>query len=624
MLKFPFKKKQEFAVILETFEELDINTKFKIREIDHLEDIPSDKSYFEFLERLASYYCLDSIIFLKRIRKFLDNKELEVEEIIGDIKYIPEALNSSTQLTKDQTYIVNEITKFIYNPEYKANLIHGVTGSGKTEIYKKLILETIKNKKSVILMLPEVSLATQFEKLLKKQLEGLVEIFGFHSATSVSHKKELWSKLLHKTPILIVGVHLPVLLPISNLGLIIIDEEHDVGYQEKKHPKINSKEAAILRASYNKIPIVLGSATPSISSIYNIKNKNWNLFELKKRFSGQFPKVEIVNLKEDKKNKNFWISQKLEDAIGSQLEKKEQTIVFINRRGYSFFVQCKCSSCSVSLTLHGYEKLICHYCGFNKILPQNCDSCKKDSKNFLKKGLGTQQVTDILQALYPEAKIARADVDSTVDRKKWAETIKNFEEGHIDILVGTQTVTKGYHFPKVTLVGVIWADVNLNFPVYNCAEITLQQLIQVAGRAGRQSENSKVIIQTLINHKIYDFINEADYMKFYDFEIEKRKMVEYPPIIRLAEIELKNTDEQKIESDSENLANFLNDIIERENLPVTLLGPALPPVAMIKKTHARKIYLKCNNINILQKLYKIIDYKNYSSSIFFTPNPISH
>jgi len=321
-----------------------------------------------------------------------------------------------------------------------------------------------------------------------------------------------------------------MILPIANLGLVIVDEEHESGYQEKKHPKINTKDAAIIRSNMTGCPIILGSATPSISSLFNVKTKKWKFFQLKKRFAGTFPKIRTVFLNTKKFRKNFWISKELEDAIREKIASKEQVIIFLNRRGFSFFVQCKncsfifqCQNCSVSLTLHKDKRLTCHYCQYAIFQPERCPECKKHEKQFIKKGIGTQQVVTIIEELFPAAKIARADLDTTIRKKLWSQTIHDFEQGNIDILVGTQTITKGFHFPNVTLVGILWADLNLHFPIFNATETTLQQLIQVAGRAGRQHNESEVIVQTMSNHPVFNYLNETDYLKFYSSEIEKKE-----------------------------------------------------------------------------------------------------
>lgn len=624
IVQVPLQNRIELAFVESLTQNLDLSWKFKIKEAISLENIPIDAHYSKFIEHLSYYYQIDPIHFFKRVRHFLQEKEQSEEIPVRSI----ESEIKDVKLTPEQQDIVDTLISSFSLEKYYPALLHGVTGSGKTEIYKQLIIKTIKDNKSVVLLLPEVSLAVQFHELLKRQLPSDIAIFGFHSATSVKEKRILWQNLLAKKPMLIIGVHLPMLLPIPNLGLMLIDEEHDVGFQEKKHPKINTKEAAIMRANINNIPIILGSATPSISSLYNVKMRGWHFFELKNRFAGAFPTVTTVKLTDREKRKNFWISALLEKAILDRLEKKEQTIIFLNRRGHSFFVQCKncayvatCSNCSVSLTLHNDQKLKCHYCNYSQPEFFNCPSCKKN--DLIKKGIGTQQVVTVLEKLFPSAKIARADLDTTINKKKWQQTMSDFQSGLIDILVGTQTITKGYNFPKVTLVGILWADINLNFPIYNSAEVTLQQLIQVAGRAGRQSAESSVIVQSMINHPIFKYLNEIDYIKFYSYELSNRELVKYPPFIRLAEIELKHENAALIDSEADTLADFLHFYRAKLNSDVIILGPAQPPVHMIKKTHMRKIYLKAADIKQILELYQKIDHDKFSSSIFFTPNPLN-
>lgn len=602
------------------------NVSFAIKPAQTLEKFPDDKNFFSYLKKLCTYYQLDQLYFLKRIRNFITEKQRATR--MAQTKpedAIPEAI----QLTHDQKTICNSLIPLVKQSEFKASLIHGVTGSGKTEIYKELIIAAHQQSKTTILLLPEVTLAIRFEQLLKESLPNDIAIFGFHSTTRISEKRRAWKALLNNEPCLMIGVHLPILLPIPNLGLIIIDEEHETGYQEKKHPKINSKEAALLRAQTYNIPIVLGSATPSLSSLYNVKHKNWQLFELKERFAGNFPTVTTVSLKEKKEQrKQFWISKELEHAIADRLSKKEQAIIFLNRRGYSFFVQCKacahvfeCNQCSVSLTLHAGNTLRCHYCDFAMLQPQKCPSCS--SAEFLKKGIGTQQLVTILEKLFPHACIARADMDTSSQKTVWRQTMDDFIAGDIDILVGTQTITKGFHFPRVTLVGILWADLNLHFPIYNASESTLQQLIQVAGRAGRQSEKSDVIVQTMDDHAVFEFLNEQNYPQFYAQEIQKREILGYPPCKRLVEIELKYIDEATIERESHLIANQLLALIDRYDIDVDILGPACPPVHKVKNAYVRKIYLKSPDIQSLIIMYKTVDHKKFNSSIFFTPNPLS-
>lgn len=621
VVKVPLKDRLASAYVISQTDQKP-SVSFAIKEMHSLEPFPADAFYRQFLAQLAYYYQVEPLHFVKRIRQFV-SQEAD-QEIISTKEAMQDA--HTITLTPEQTQIVQTLKPAIGSGQFTPALLHGVTGSGKTEVYKQLITATIAQGKTALLLLPEVSLALRFEQILKQQLAS-IPIFGFHSGTKAKEKKLLWQMLLQDTPALIIGVHIPILLPIANVGLIIVDEEHEIGYQEKKHPKVNSKEAALLRAQLCKIPILLGSATPSIASLHTAKTKNWYFFSLHKRFAGAFPEIKTVLLTNKERRANFWITKELEQAIGDRLAKKEQVIIFLNRRGYSFFVQCKdcsfifeCTACSVSLTLHNNNLLTCHYCGRCQELASACPKCKA-SNSLLKKGIGTQQVVTILENLFPHARIGRADMDVSSKKKVWQQTMHDFENGTIDILVGTQTITKGFHFPNVTLVGILWADLNLHFPVYNAAETSLQQLIQVAGRAGRTRAGASVIVQTMMKHPIFNFLNETDYLQFYDYEYKNRASVGYPPLLRLVEIELKNTNENLVEQESFALAQLCMKIIDNKKYEITLLGPAKPPIAKIKNTHARKIYLKSSSIKLIIELYRSIDKTGFRSQIFFTPNP---
>ena len=410
LVRVPLRTKLVSAFVLTIIQELFPKPSYTIKQVEALERFVPDTYYITFLEKLGSYYQIPPLDLIKRVRIFLKQKEQEITEPISSKQDFESFYNKT--LTQEQQDVYNFVAPRIKDNIYTPVLLHGVTGSGKTEVYKKLILNAIEQQKSVILLLPEVTLAVQFYNLLKQSFNSSIQIYSFHSATSITEKRALWSGLLTKTPLLLIGVHLPITLPISNLGLILIDEEHDTGYQEKKHPRINTKEAALLRASIYKIPIVLGSATPSIATLYTCKKQNWNYFELKNRFKGTFPQVQVVSLLENKNRKQFWITQELKKAIQNCLAKKEQVILFLNRRGYSFFVQCKnctfifsCADCSVSLTLHSrennIEQLICHYCGFSQKMPTNCTSCKAGEKELIKKGIGTQADSIYFRTAFP-------------------------------------------------------------------------------------------------------------------------------------------------------------------------------------------------------------------------------
>ncbi len=622
VVRVPIRNQVSTAIVLSTHAVLP-PLPFAVKPIIGLEKFPRDPHYLPFIHQLAHYHQVDPLHFIKRIRQFVAH-EKAVKPLFEPQDEYKEQI--SIILTDEQQAVCNFLAPKIEPPSFTPTLLHGLTGSGKTEVYKNLITHAHALGKTALLLLPEVTLAIQFYKILQSQLPPQIPIFNFHSAASTREKRLLWQHLIEEKPALIIGVHLPILLPIPNLGLIIVDEEHEVGYQEKKHPKVHSKDAAIWRAQLHHIPILLGSATPSVASLYNVRTKGWHFFQLTKRFAGALPTIKTVILTDKKQRRSFWISQALEAAIKDRLAKKEQIIIFLNRRGFSFFVQCKacshiftCTNCSVSLTLHNDQKLSCHYCGFSIIQPPHCPHCK--TTDFLNKGIGTQQIVAVLEKLFPAAKIGRADLDTTTKKKVWEATLADFEAGNLDILVGTQTITKGFHFPRVTLVGIVWADLNVHFPIYNASESALQQLIQVAGRAGRQSQESLVIVQAMQDHTILRYLHETDYLNFYESEIAARQDVCYPPCTRLAEIELKSTDEKSLELEAQSVASALMHIIEEQKLATTLLGPAKPPVHTIKKIHVRKLYLKSKSIKELTDLFHAIDSGRYTSQINFTPNP---
>lgn len=620
LVQVPLQKRLESAIVT-GIQDAQVIYSFKIREIDSIFPFPADLTYRQFAIQLAMLHHIDPLYIFKRVKNFLTEDEVVYEaEMTSDFSIE----DTKVDLTDEQSIACQSILQDVQACAYRPIVLHGVTGSGKTEVYKKVLMAVLAQGKAGILLLPEVGLAVQFEKLLKHQLP-YVEIFGFHSGTTTKQKKILWQALLQKKACIIIGVHLPVFLPIANLGIIIVDEEHDCGYQEKSHPKINSKHAALLKASLMKIPVVLGSATPSILSLYNVEHRSWKLLKLSHRFAGQFPTVQVVTLSDKKERKNFWISMQLYVALQQQLIKKEQSIIFINRRGHSFFVQCiacsyifSCKNCSVSLTLHEDGRLICHYCNFSLKTYEICPDCK--SKDFLKKGIGTQQVVAILQKLFPQAKIERADLDTTSKKVSWQKTVQDFYDKKIDILVGTQSIAKGYHFPHVTLVGILWADINLHFPMYNAAESTLQQLIQVAGRAGRQSHMSKVIVQTMTPHSIFNFISEQDYIQFYEYEIKKRYEVGYPPAKHIAEIEIRHTDQKTVEKDAEAIADYL---IEYAQENILVLGPVPAVIYRVQKTYCQKIFLKSIDRIAMIQLFSSMNQDQFRSSLFFTLDPIN-
>ena len=597
---------------------------FQVRDILGVVEMPEDKNYIPFLERVAFYYQTPVLFFLQRMKTFLFQEEKKERKFMdADVENV-----SAAVFTEEQQSVYKGIHDHVMKGTYSTSVLHGVTGSGKTEIYNRLIQDILALKKSIFFLVPEVSLALHFESILKK-MHGQATVFGFHSASSAAHKRKLWKALREGESVIIVGVHLPIFLPVSNLGLIVVDEEHESGFQEKKHPKVHSRDMAILRAQLYNLPILLGSATPSIATLWNVEKRGWNFFELKKRFSGAFPEIKIVSLQQKHKRKQFWISPELHAAIETQLHKKEQTILFLNRRGMNFFVQCECgsifscTSCSVSLTVHEGDRLVCHYCGYQKAMPKNCHDCGAGEKDFIKKGIGTQRLVSIVEALYPRARVARLDLDTVAKKKQGGSVIEQMNNREIDILIGTQSVTKGYHFPGVTLVGIVWADLNMHFPMYNAVEATIQQLIQVAGRAGRQSEKSQVIIQCFDQHVAFEYLNEEKYSQFYEYEIKNRIKIGYPPVASLAEIEMRHADQELLNKESQLCVEIMIKLAETHHLPVTVLGPVPAVVSKIKSVYIQKIFLKGNDRKAMIQLFQSISQQKIAADLFFTLNPVS-
>lgn len=585
------------------------NVAYDIKEVHRVHAMPADDHFQAFAQTLARLYFTKPLHFYQRLRAFV-SKDHEVVDAAPIV--VPENKKAVT-LTDEQATVVAAGKKAIAADAFIPMLLHGVTGSGKTEVYKALIADAFTRGKTTLFLCPEVSLARQFTAVLRAQLPEQIPVKGLHSASIKKEREAVWQLALAGQPGVIIGVHLPVLVPLSNLGLIVVDEEHEPGFTEKKHPRVNSKHAALLRARQYGVPVLLGSATPSVATLHTARAQNWQQFALTQRFAGAFPAIEQVSLAGNKKRPHFWISKELLAKLEDTLFRGQQAIIYLNRRGYSFFAQCKecghifeCGNCAVSLTVHHQarvggdaQQLKCHYCDYNGSVPSCCPGCKAPTHDVKHKGIGTQQVVSALQKLLPQARIARADTDVSRRKKEWSQMMDDFTAGDLDILVGTQIITKGYHFPKVTLVGVIWADSSVHFPTYDAHEVALQQLIQVAGRAGRVATSSTVVIQSFDDHEIFNFLDETKYLSFCEQELEVREELCYPPFGRMVTLEVSGGDEQRVARDANALAARL-----RQDAPINvrILGPASPVIAKMQRTHYRHIVCKAKNFAPLYEL----------------------
>jgi len=493
-------------------------------------------------------------------------------------------------------------------------LLHGVTSSGKTEIYMQLIEQVIQQGKQVLYLLPEIALTSQLVQRLKKRWGNKVGVY--HSKYSDNERVEVWNTLVQpkdREYDVIVGTRSSLYLPFTKLGLIIVDEEHDSSYkQQDPAPRYHARDSAIYLAHIHNAKVVLGSATPSLESYYNAETGKYGLIELLVRYGGmEMPEIEVRNVAEEKRKKlmKSLFSPYLLKNIEEALEKKEQVILFQNRRGFAPFIECNvcshvpmCINCDVSLTYHKQADLLrCHYCGYSTSLPKACPAC--GSPGIHVKGFGTERVEEELQIFFPQAKIARMDLDSTRAKQSHSKIISRFEDQEINILVGTQMVTKGLDFDNVSIVGVLNADSGMHFPDFRSEEKSYQLMAQVSGRAGRKNKRGKVIIQTNNpEHPIIQQVVKNDYMAMYKEQMEERKDFHYPPFTRLIEITLSQKNNDDLDAVSPDLAIELKKRFGDERV----LGPEYPIVSKVNNYFLKTILLKVEKEKYSQKVKALV------------------
>ena len=535
------------------------------------------------------------------------------------------------KLTEEQQNAFNKIDETINNNENKEFLLYGVTGSGKTEIYLQLIEKIIQKNKTAIVLVPEISLTPQMVERFIARF-GQEKIAVLHSKLSIGERYDQWNKIKNGECKIVIGARSAIFAPIQNLGLIIIDEEHDSSYKSETNPRYNAKELAGYMAKKNNIPLVLGSATPDISTYYKAENNKIEMLKLTKRANeSNLPKVNVIDLREELANGNRSIlSRKLYEEIEKNLKDKKQTILFLNRRGYSTFVMCrdcgytvKCKNCNITMTYHiKTNKLKCHYCGHEEKNLTECPECH--SKNIKYFGTGTQRLEEDINKIFPEATTIRMDIDTVTRKNSHEEILNKFKNDNINILIGTQMVVKGHHFPNVTLVGVIAADSSLYIEDYRANERTFQILTQVAGRAGREKLPGRVIIQTYNpDNFAIECSKKQNYDEFYETEIELRKQLKYPPFCDIISIGLTDTDNNKIKNVSERLYNNISRTIKNEKMDFNIYKPLPCPIDKIKNKYRWRIILKgkLNNkiINIINKSIEQVNSK--TTRIIVDTNP---
>ena len=597
-----------------------------LRMLSKIGEIPSKE-----LENLAEI----SSAILRTLEKngyieFFDNtveRNPFIHKVVNETKNL--------QLTDEQkkAYIaVEDAIDDMMNSEF---LLFGITGSGKTEVYIQLIEKVLNIGKTSIMLVPEISLTPQTVDRFIARF-GAEKVAVLHSKLSVGERYDQWYKIKNGEAKIVIGARSAMFAPINDLGLVIIDEEHDGSYKSESSPRYNVKDVARYLAKEYSIPIVFGSATPDMDSFYKASKGDIELLELTKRANNaSLPIVNIVDMRAELANGNrSSISMKLYELIKKNIQNQKQTILFLNRRGYSTFIMCrdcgyvaKCKNCNIALTYHSKEnKLRCHYCGYETNPYNTCPDCK--SKNIKYSGSGTQKLEEEINKIFPQAKTIRMDVDTVTKKNSHEDILNRFKNENIDILIGTQMVVKGHHFPNVTLVGVIFADGSLNIDDYRANERTFQILTQVAGRAGREKDVSgNVIIQTYNPDNLaIEYSKKQDYKLFYNTEIMIRKQLKYPPFCDIILIGFSSENENCVVESAKFMYKILKNKIINEKLKIILYKPVPAPIDKIKNKVRWRIIIKCKfddeiiqSINKALKELESINLKNVKTTIDVNP-----
>lgn len=587
------------------FEQLKKKTKQEEVLLTYLQNLPvlENPSFNEQgikKESLVQAGCSPSSIKTLQSHKILESFTVIESRFEKDL-----STEEASPLSAEQKHVLEQIlTSFEQKP---ISLLHGITGSGKTEVYIELIQQVITNGQQVLFLVPEIALTTQLVIRLKKVLGDQVGVY--HSRFSDNERVEVWQGVQNGKYPFVIGVRSSLFLPFNNLGLIIIDEEHEPSYKQMDpSPRYHARDAALMLAHLHHARVLLGSATPSIETYYHAQQGKYGLVALDKRFGGAvLPKVEIADIAREKKKKTMkgHITSQLFTAIGTALENDKQVIIFQNRRGYAPYLSCgicgwtpHCHNCDVSLTYHMYKnELRCHYCGYTEAMPPTCEACGSTELHTI--NYGTEQLEESLKLLLPENKVARMDQDTTRGKHTFDKLIDDFSNKRVDLLVGTQMVAKGLDFDHVSLVGIFDIDRMIHFPDFRSAERTYQLATQVAGRAGRRKEQGTVVIQSynpeqpLLRH----IINQ-DYKTFFDEEIEERRQFKYPPFVRLIKLTVRHKEARTTSDAAYQLTDLLKQTISEQ-----VYGPIQPVISKIRNKYLQEVIIKIDrNAPHLNKL----------------------
>ncbi len=557
------------------------------------------------------------------IKKLLDEGLIK-REYIEFYRLNHEKNNIYHELNDEQNIVVNSIDLNSNN----TYLLYGITGSGKTEVYMHLCESVIKDNKCIIMLVPEISLTTQLVQRFYDRFGNDVAIF--HSELSDGEKYDEYKKIDKGEVHIVVGTRSAIFTPIKNLGLIIIDEEHSSSYKQENNPRYNAIDIALWRCKYHNVPLVLGSATPSLEAMARALKGVYKLLTLNKRaLNASLPDIKLIDMHLEYQKKNMILSEELQKEIYNTLNKHEQVMLLLNRRGYNTYITCescgytyKCPNCDITLTYHkSNNTLRCHYCGYTKVFSKICPNCHEEAINSF--GLGTEKLESYINELFPSARVVRMDKDTTSRKGSHERIIKDIEDNKVDIIIGTQMISKGLDFPKVTLVGIINADESLNIPDFRASENTFDLITQVAGRAGRANLKGKVLIQTFnTSNKTLNYVINNDYFGNYKYEMNIRKELKYPPYYYLVSIKILSKDYNKASDEANKIVNYLRNNLNKETI---ILGPTTAFQYKINNIYRYQIMIKYRYDNNLDKVLNDINQEyitNKYVSIEIDNNPI--
>lgn len=539
--------------------------------------------------------------------------EIQVQNQYRNPVNIRQVEKAEFELSAEQRYIIDTVTADWDSAQSGKYYIHGITGSGKTAVYIELIAETLKRGRQAIVLIPEISLTYQTLKRFYARFGDKVSVMN--STLSQGEKYDQIQRAMDGDIQVIIGPRSALFTPFPNLGLVIMDEEHETSYKSEQSPKYHAREVAEEVARINGASLVLGSATPSMEAYYQVKQGKFKLFRLDKRLTGgTLPSVEVADLREELKMGNRSIfSFRLQEKLQKRLERKEQSILFLNRRGYSGFISCRscghvmrCPHCSVSLSEHRNGKLTCHYCGYTIPSVKLCPEC--GSKYIAGFKVGTQQIEDKLKEMFPGIRVLRMDADTTRTKESYERILSAFADGEADVLVGTQMIVKGHDFPGVTLVGVLAADLSLSFGDFRSAERTFQLLTQAAGRAGRGELPGEVVIQTYQpEHYSVQYAAAQDFEGFYEEEMQFRQLMQYPPAGRMMAIQFFGAEEPRVKALAEDFCDYLKVLTKDKKRQIQVLGASQAAIAKIKDVYRYVIYVKADRLESLIILKNLLE-----------------